>query len=169
MAWDVDNVDICECGKAYDRSQYSSCYECFLERRSNFATCIYCGRWHSPRFDTCYQCRQQAPERQEAAKELRAYIMWRDDFRCRRCQSIQDLQIDHIKPCAKGGDATPWNLQVLCKRCNALKSDSYSHGDESQQFRRLLIGYYFLAGRSWLDDEQMATLREDVAALRGGR
>lgn len=34
------------------------------------------------------------------------------------------LQIDHIIPMNKGGKTTEDNLQVLCRQCNGLKSDS---------------------------------------------
>ena len=33
------------------------------------------------------------------------------------------LQVDHIKPLNKGGKTTPENLQILCRSCNAEKSD----------------------------------------------
>ena len=29
--------------------------------------------------------------------------------------------IDHIVPVSKGGETVPWNLQVLCYKCNAEK------------------------------------------------
>ena len=33
------------------------------------------------------------------------------------------LQVDHIKPLNQGGTTTPDNLQILCRSCNAKKSD----------------------------------------------
>ena len=51
------------------------------------------------------------------------YVMQRDGFKCRKCGINQNLEIDHIKPLLKGGDNSPQNLQVLCKRCNASKSN----------------------------------------------
>jgi hypothetical protein len=33
------------------------------------------------------------------------------------------LQVDHISPLNKGGKTTPGNLQILCRFCNAEKSD----------------------------------------------
>jgi HNH endonuclease len=35
------------------------------------------------------------------------------------------LHIDHIMPCAKGGTADPWNLQVLCGVCNISKGSDW--------------------------------------------
>lgn len=42
-----------------------------------------------------------------------------------RSDRFADLEIDHIKPIAKGGKSTPDNLQTLCRRCNRMKGDSY--------------------------------------------
>ena len=35
----------------------------------------------------------------------------------------EEMQGDHIVPWSKGGKTVPENLQMLCRRCNALKSD----------------------------------------------
>src|SRR5258705_8163839 len=117
----------CICGRAdYDYDHYRSCYQCFLERRQSYLSCIFCGRWHSPEYAVCFQCRSNKhglTERIEAAKSLRVEILTRDGFTCCDCGSHDCLQIDHIKPCAQGGDASPWNLQVLCWNCNNQKSD----------------------------------------------
>lgn len=160
--------ELCECGEHYyDAEYYSTCYSCYEERRSYYEDCIYCGRWHSPQYDTCYQCRRSGGEqRQEAARSLRDYIMWRDGFRCRSCGSSKELHIDHIKPCAKGGDANPWNLQALCRQENLVKADMWIPGGQWDRFRRELIGYYFLAGRGWLDADQMTALRIEVDEIR---
>lgn len=162
--------ELCECGDGfYDAEIYQSCFECFIERRQDYDSCIYCGRWHSPRFETCYRCRWTRADRDEAARALRAYVMWRDDCRCRECSSRDDLQIDHIKPCRSGGDASLWNLQVLCRRCNLDKGDTWIPGGRLDRFRQLLIGYYFFAGRGWLDTEQRAALRVEVEEIRSVR
>lgn len=46
---------------------------------------------------------------------------------CAHCGEEHDtrqfLQIDHIKPRSKGGLTVEENLQVLCRHCNAEKSD----------------------------------------------
>ena len=34
-----------------------------------------------------------------------------------------DFQVDHIVPMNKGGKTVPENLQILCRPCNARKSD----------------------------------------------
>ena len=67
-------------------------------------------------------------ERGFVSNKLRFAVYERDGYRCRRC-GIRDtganLEIDHIKPIAKGGKSTYDNLQTLCKRCNREKGDSY--------------------------------------------
>ena len=48
-------------------------------------------------------------------------------YKCACCGKVFDskyyLQIDHIKPMNKGGKTLMENLQVLCRPCNAKKSD----------------------------------------------
>lgn len=50
---------------------------------------------------------------------------------CPRCNdntklySISEMQADHIIPWSKGGKTEIENCQMLCKKCNATKSDKY--------------------------------------------
>lgn len=37
--------------------------------------------------------------------------------------AFEDMEGDHIVPWSKGGHTTDDNLQMLCKKCNAAKSD----------------------------------------------
>lgn len=68
-------------------------------------------------------------QRKLMTKELREYIMRRDNYTCRRCGKYMPdrvgLQIDHIIPVSKGGKTVASNLQVLCSNCNAKKSNHY--------------------------------------------
>ena len=52
---------------------------------------------------------------------LRNSIFERDGFKCIKCGSTVDLQIDHIIPFSRGGQTTEDNLQTLCLKCNILK------------------------------------------------
>ena len=67
-------------------------------------------------------------ERGRVSNKMRFAIYERDGYRCRICGASQRyayLEIDHIKPIAKGGKSTYDNLQTLCHRCNKIKSDKY--------------------------------------------
>lgn len=67
-------------------------------------------------------------ERGKVSNKMRFSIYKRDDYRCRICgrtSRFNDLEIDHIKPIAKGGKSTYDNLQTLCRRCNTEKGDTY--------------------------------------------
>jgi HNH endonuclease len=44
---------------------------------------------------------------------------WRPSAVARECGATRNLQVDPIRPVAKGGANDPENLQVLCARCNA--------------------------------------------------
>lgn len=155
-----------ECGEHfYDADEYSSCYSCFVDRRGNYVDCIFCGRWHSPRFDCCFRCRV-LHGRDEAARDLRQYILWRDGYRCQDCGERGFLQVDHIKPCRYGGTAHPWNLQALCGECNRLKSGTWIPGGRWDRRRRELLGAYFYEWRRFLDDDQRQAMCREIDQLR---
>jgi 5-methylcytosine-specific restriction endonuclease McrA len=62
--------------------------------------------------------------------KLRALVMERDGFRCRRCGSGPKearLVVDHIVPVIRGGSGDEANLQVLCEDCNIGKKDRHPH------------------------------------------
>ena len=67
-------------------------------------------------------------ERGRVSDRMRFSIYKRDGYRCRMCGksgTFATLEIDHIKPIAKGGKSTYDNLQTLCKSCNQKKGDNY--------------------------------------------
>ena len=43
--------------------------------------------------------------------------------KCRRHFELAEMEGDHIVPWSKGGKTVPENLQMLCRRCNGMKSD----------------------------------------------
>ena len=48
-------------------------------------------------------------------------------YECKMCKMTSynriPFQVDHIVPLNKGGKTVTSNLQILCRKCNALKSD----------------------------------------------
>ena len=71
-------------------------------------------------------------------------------------------QVDHIKLCAKGGQATPWNLQVLCRLCNLDKGRYWQPGSHWDDTRIQLMHLYFTFGWTFLDDDQQDQLIDDA-------
>lgn len=67
----------------------------------------------------------RAKQRALMTPELRKQIAKRDNYTCQKCGRYMPdgfgLEIDHIVPVSKGGETVPWNLQVLCYKCNAEK------------------------------------------------
>lgn len=67
------------------------------------------------------------PRRKPIKPSVRFQVLKRDDYRCQMCGATAKdgatLEIDHITPVSKGGSNDPENLQVLCRDCNAGKSD----------------------------------------------
>ena len=44
---------------------------------------------------------------------------------CHQHFEFDEMEGDHIKPWSKGGHTTPDNCQMLCRDCNAKKTDKY--------------------------------------------
>lgn len=69
-------------------------------------------------------------KRKPMKPSLRFSILKRDDYRCQMCgvtaKDGAKLEVDHIVPVAKDGSNDADNLQVLCRDCNAGKSDSWA-------------------------------------------
>lgn len=75
--------------------------------------------------------------RVKVSPRVRAIVLERDGFRCRRCGASPDdgarLVIDHITPLAAGGQNTRRNLQTLCDRCNAGKAARAPHSHDLRE------------------------------------
>jgi 5-methylcytosine-specific restriction endonuclease McrA len=63
-------------------------------------------------------------------------VYTRDQGRCvyngpggTKCNSTWNLQIDHIKPFAKGGDHSMGNLRLLCARHNKFEAERVYGGE----------------------------------------
>ena len=67
-------------------------------------------------------------ERGKVTNKIRFAVYARDGYRCRKCGSTQDLEIDHIFPISKGGKSNFENLQTLCHWCNLQKSNTVEPG-----------------------------------------
>lgn len=63
-------------------------------------------------------------KRKSISKKIRFEVLKRDSFKCQYCGAIAPdvfLEIDHIKPIAKGGTNEITNLIVSCQDCNSGK------------------------------------------------
>jgi hypothetical protein len=73
-------------------------------------------------------------EQYEQAKEILTrepipekvrFIVWRrDEGKCVKCGSRENLEFDHIIPVSKGGSNSARNIQILCQKCNREKSNN---------------------------------------------
>ena len=74
---------------------------------------------------------------------LRDKVFTRDNARCtyvgkngKRCGSTHGLQIDHIKPFARGGQNTLSNLRLLCGKHNRHEAKRILGANVMNQFNR---------------------------------
>ena len=70
------------------------------------------------------KCREASPDRvlKIVTKKMKAEVMGRDGHCCRRCGSIFQLEVDHVRAKSRGGINQLHNLQSLCRQCNQRKS-----------------------------------------------
>ncbi len=66
---------------------------------------------------------KNASKRQPIPEDVKLLVWARDGGACVRCGSKENLQFDHIIPVDKGGSNNEENIQILCQKCNLLKSD----------------------------------------------
>lgn len=62
-------------------------------------------------------------ERLRIPEEVRIAVWRRDQGRCARCGSRENLEYDHIVPVSKGGSNTARNIELLCQNCNRAKGN----------------------------------------------
>ena len=60
---------------------------------------------------------QQGP--QYGFDNVKEYVRWRDEYRCRKCRSRTHLEVHHIVQRRDGGSDRPDNLVTLCHDCHA--------------------------------------------------
>lgn len=53
--------------------------------------------------------------------KIREEVLQRDGRRCRVCGATENLQVDHIRPVAKGGQTIRSNLWTLCAYHHSLR------------------------------------------------
>ncbi len=69
-------------------------------------------------------CENYSSERtRHIPDEVKREVWDRDGGRCVKCGKSDYLEFDHIIPHARGGSNSVNNVQILCRRCNLLKSD----------------------------------------------
>lgn len=65
--------------------------------------------------------KQQAYGTLQNWAELCRLVKQRDGHKCRKCNSREYLQVDHIIPVSKGGKSILSNLWTLCDICHAKR------------------------------------------------
>ena len=63
-------------------------------------------------------------KRKHIPKAIREAVFKRDNYRCVKCGSTKNLEVDHKVPLANGGTNEMANLQTHCRDCNRRKGAS---------------------------------------------
>ena len=59
------------------------------------------------------------------SRQVQDRVWKRDEGKCVNCGSKEKLEFDHIIPYSKGGSNTYRNIQLLCEKCNRVKSSNF--------------------------------------------
>ena len=60
------------------------------------------------------------------SQDVKIAVAVRDEGLCQHCGTdTGPMQYDHVIPYSMGGDNSVENIQLLCRRCNRAKSNSY--------------------------------------------
>lgn len=70
------------------------------------------------------EVKENSKSRPPIPEEVKIAVWRRDNGRCVKCGSQENLEYDHIIPFAKGGSNTARNIQLLCEKCNRQKRDN---------------------------------------------
>jgi len=65
----------------------------------------------------------KASSRERIPEEVQMFVWRRDEGKCVKCGSQENLEYDHVIPVSRGGANTARNIQLLCEPCNRGKSD----------------------------------------------
>jgi len=70
------------------------------------------------------EVKENSKPRPPIPEEVKIAVWRRDNGRCVKCGSQENLEYDHIIPFSKGGSNTARNIQLLCEKCNRQKRDN---------------------------------------------
>lgn len=83
------------------------------------------------------KAKSPAAPRVDSQAEVRRQVWRKARGRCERCRSHHALEIDHIRPKARGGDSSPGNLRLLCRSCNQRAAvEAFGAGKMETYFAR---------------------------------
>ena len=69
-------------------------------------------------------------------RRIRAMVLARDGYRCRRCKRYGYMQVHHVKPLHEGGENDLSNLVAMCRTCHMAFHQQHTN-PERWQWRRL--------------------------------
>jgi flavoprotein len=70
--------------------------------------------------------RPAAKRSRSIPQDVKIAVAVRDQGRCQHCGTFAGpMEYDHVIPYSMGGDNSVENIQLLCRRCNAAKSNRY--------------------------------------------
>ena len=90
------------------------------------ALCVYCGKKFNRKSRNHFYCSRECNINDRELKQptaiewqvLREYVLERDNYKCSKCGSDNQLQMHHIVPLMLGGSNETENIITLCSKCH---------------------------------------------------
>ena len=70
-------------------------------------------------------------------RSIRYQVWRRDQGQCTKCGGKRNLNFDHIKPIALGGDSSVENLRLMCFHCNQRQAIKTFGMDKMSKFQTM--------------------------------
>lgn len=70
-----------------------------------------------------FESKQSRSTGRHIQSSVKKNVWERDGGKCANCGSDENIHFDHIVPHSKGGSNSEKNVQLLCQRCNLMKSN----------------------------------------------
>ena len=91
----------------------------FKRKYFYFCTELCLNEWRKKHPEYFYE----GHKRHSIPSDVRKIVWNRDNGKCCKCGSDNNIEFDHIVPVSKGGSSTVNNIELLCQICNRSKSD----------------------------------------------
>ena len=87
------------------------------------------------------------------SKPVKKFVLNRDEFKCRKCQSKDKLQLHHVLPQRLQGPDDSFNLVALCAKCHSEWHSIETKLGINFMEKRVVEAFYI-----WLKEEKNASI-----------
>ena len=117
--WKKENIVCVICNNTQSKNSNKTIIHKFQKQTFSFCSEVCKNEFQNNHPEVFYK----GHRRHSIPTDLRKIIWNRDEGKCVKCGSENNIHYDHIIPISKGGSTIKENLELLCQNCNLSKSD----------------------------------------------